>query len=120
MSASAVALSGSSSLYDFTTAQLQAYGTDPMKALSGGVFGMIAGDANGDGTVKFSGTNNDRLAVLSVVGLADITNVVSGYNNADLNLDGAVKFSGALNDRLVVLATVGLADITATKTTQVP
>ena len=48
MSASAIALSSSSLLYDFTTSQSQAYttGTDPMVALTGGGFGMIAADAN--------------------------------------------------------------------------
>ena len=51
MSLNAVALSGSSALYNFTTAQTQAYGTNPMKALSGGGFGMIAGDASRDGSM---------------------------------------------------------------------
>jgi len=35
-------------LYDFTTAQNQAFGTNPMKQLEAGVFGMYTGDANGD------------------------------------------------------------------------
>ena len=48
MSASAIPLSSNSALYDFSTAQLQAYGTNPMADLlgNGTVFGMIAGDAN--------------------------------------------------------------------------
>ena len=40
-------------LYDFTTAQSQAFGTinNPMRQLETGVFGMYCGDANGDGGV---------------------------------------------------------------------
>ena len=53
MSASAIPLSSSSALYDFSTSQSQAYttGTDPMVALRYSDFGMIAGDASEDGTV---------------------------------------------------------------------
>jgi hypothetical protein len=58
MSANAVALSsGSSTLYDFTTAQSQAFGTDPMKELESGVFGMLSGDGNGDGGVDAKDKN---------------------------------------------------------------
>jgi len=52
MSASAITLSSSSSsLYNFTTAQSQAYGTNPMRSLETDVFGMRAGDGNSDGGV---------------------------------------------------------------------
>lgn len=44
-------LSENSGLYDFTTAQAQAHGTNAMKELSPGIFGMIAGDGNSDGGV---------------------------------------------------------------------
>ena len=57
MSANAVALSGSSLLYNFTTAQTQAYGTNPMKALTGGGFGLISGDANRDGSINATDLN---------------------------------------------------------------
>jgi hypothetical protein len=47
MSAEAVSLSSGSAVeYDFTTAQSQAYGTDPQIELSGGSYGMVAGDAS--------------------------------------------------------------------------
>jgi hypothetical protein len=51
MSSNLQALSETSSSYDFTTAQAKAYGTNAMKELSPGVFGMIAGDGNSDGQV---------------------------------------------------------------------
>ena len=54
MSATPVALSGSSSLYDFTTAQSKAYGTNPMVLLETGIYGLAAGDGNGVGGVNAS------------------------------------------------------------------
>ncbi len=60
MSSSPVSLSSSSTLYDFTTAQSKAYGTNPMKDFGGSKFGMFAGDANADGGIKYNGADNDR------------------------------------------------------------
>lgn len=52
MSASAVPLNSSgSTLYDFTSAQSQAYGLNPMSEVETGVFAMRAGDGNSDGGV---------------------------------------------------------------------
>ena len=44
--------------YDFTTGQNQAHGTNPMTDLGEGKYGMIAGDANGDGTINATDLNN--------------------------------------------------------------
>jgi hypothetical protein len=93
MSADSVLLSSSSTLYDFTLSQNQAYGTSSMAELVSGVFGMISGDANGDGIVDVSDRNdtwNDRLQ--------------SGYKNSDVTLDGIVDVSDrndAWNKRLL-------------------
>lgn len=54
MSAVAQTLSGTSALYDFTTAAGQAYGSNPMKPLATGVWGMISGDGNSDGAVNMA------------------------------------------------------------------
>jgi hypothetical protein len=80
MSKDSVALSGSSSLYDFTAAQDQAYGTNPMKALDGGGgFGMIAGNNDGDLIILPSDYN--------AVG-NNLTHI--GYEIADHNMSGVV------------------------------
>lgn len=79
MSSIAVALGDSSTLYDFTIAQTQAYGTNPMASLSGGKFGMYAGDTNGDGNI--TGTDFNLFN-------PDFIDGVSGYNAIDWNLDG--------------------------------
>lgn len=84
MSSNPVAIStGGSSLYDFTIAQTQAYGSNPMKDLGDGKFGMYAGDANADGTVDY---NNDVLNNwLPNFGL-------TGYRSADFRLSGTVEY----------------------------
>lgn len=51
MSAAAIALDSASTVYDFSSAQSQAYGTTPMVEVSSGIFALKAGDANSDGNV---------------------------------------------------------------------
>ena len=85
MTASAQALSSLvlGAPYDFTTAQAQAFGSNPMKAVAGGRFAMIAGDASGNGQVATSDINaiiRPRLGQ-------------SGYQNADINLNGQIQTS---------------------------
>jgi hypothetical protein len=81
MSAAAVALSTSSALYNFTTAQAQAFGTNPMIALTGGVFGLYAGDSNVDGQVTALDFNTWN---------ANTKAGQVGYVADDMNLDGQV------------------------------
>ncbi|HOJ06653.1 MAG: polysaccharide deacetylase family protein [Ignavibacteriota bacterium] len=84
MSASAISLSSSPTFYDFTTAQTQAYGTNPMKDLGGGIYGMIGGDMDGDGNVDYS---NDLLTKwLPSFGF-------HGYFSTDTNLNSDVDYS---------------------------
>jgi len=98
MSADAVALSGSSNLYDFTTGQAQAYGTDPLIDLGSGVYGMWAGDVNGSGVLNAT----DR-------GIAWNERGLEGYYASDINLSGVCNAT----DRGVVWNNRG-------KETQVP
>ena len=69
--------------YDFTTAQSQAYGSNPMKAVAGGRFAMTAGDANTNGQVATSDINTIIRPRLGQ----------SGYQNADINLNGQIQTS---------------------------
>ena len=55
MTANPVTISFSPTLYDMRTDQSKAYGTNAMKDLGGGYYGMISGDANGNGQIQ----NND-------------------------------------------------------------
>jgi C1A family cysteine protease len=81
MSANSVDFTSGSASHDFTTAQSQAYGTDPMKDLGSGKFGIYAGDASGNGQVQ----NDDKNDYWQTqVGTA-------GYKSADFNLSGQVQ-----------------------------
>jgi hypothetical protein len=82
MSSDAHSLNEFATLYDFTTAQQMAYGSNPMKELASGIYGMIAGDGNADGEIN----DTDR-------------NVVWRFQNgtayqygklADFNFDGGI------------------------------
>lgn len=87
MTANTVTLSNNPTLYDLTLAQTQAYGTNPMKNLGSGVYGLFTGDADGSGSVNAtdrSNTWNQRN--------------LSGYNGTDVDLSGAVNAS----DRSIV------------------
>ena len=64
--------------YDFTNASGQAHGIGSQKDLGSGKFGMIAGDANGDGIVN----DTDKNPVWNTQA------GISGYLSADLNMDG--------------------------------
>ena len=80
MTANTVSLSNNPTLYDLTIAQTQAFGTDPMKNLSGGVFGLYTADTDGSGTVNAadrSNTWNQRN--------------LSGYYGTDVDLTGTVN-----------------------------
>jgi hypothetical protein len=81
MSANAVALSGTSSLYNFTTAQTQAYGITPMIDLGGSIFGMRSGDGNASASVTISDRN----------GVWKSQNGTPGYLAGDYNLSGGVS-----------------------------
>jgi uncharacterized protein (TIGR02145 family) len=79
MSANPLTLIGPTYSYDFTTAASQAYADN--QSDMGGIFGMIGGDANGDGTVN----ENDGIeSWYPQVGMA-------GYLSGDVNMDGEVN-----------------------------
>lgn len=82
MSAQPVTLGSTSALYDFTTSQSQAFGTNPMAGLSGGVFGMRSGDGNADGSVNAT----DRASVWRPQNGTPGSYAKSG----DFNMDGAI------------------------------
>ncbi len=106
--------------YDFTTGSGQAWGTDPMKDLGGGTWGMWMGNANGNGNVKYNGSSNDRVKILVRVGIGTPNNTVTGYYDEDINMDAKVKYNGSKNDRVKVLTVVGISTPNATKTEQLP
>jgi len=82
MSATTVSLSSSSALYDFTTGSDKFYGNNSgAKDLGLGVWGMIAGDGNGNGQVQNDDSEN----------IWKSANGTSGYKNSDYNMNGQVQ-----------------------------
>jgi hypothetical protein len=77
-------LAAAPSVYDFSMSQAQAYGTEPMRRLADGVFGLYAGDANASGIITSSDAN-------AVFGFLNAT----GYDASDVNLSGIVTASDA-------------------------
>ena len=80
MTASSIALSASSPLYDFTTGLSKAYGLNPMIDCGNGVFGLISGDGDASGGVAAS----DRNLVWRP------QNGQAGYKSGDYDLSGGV------------------------------
>jgi hypothetical protein len=111
-SATAIALSGTASLYDFTTGQGQAFqdvGITTNGAMQNvsGVFVLWGGNGNGNSTVRYTGLNNDAGTVLGALGGNQVGTLSSVYSNADLNFDGTVDFTGANSDGGWLLSVLG-------------
>jgi hypothetical protein len=83
-SASPVSLAGSPAFYDFSTAQTQSYGSVGMTELSGGFWGLWAGDMDQDHEI----TTADYVAWYNSNHHAE-----TGYLDCDLNFDGAVDLA---------------------------
>jgi hypothetical protein len=80
MTKSAISLTQTSILYDFTTSALQFYG-GIAKQLKPNLFGMFCGDADFDGSITISDFNKyDN----------DTKNARTGYIVTDFNLDGYI------------------------------
>jgi len=79
MSANPLSVSGGIYIYDFTTSADRAYGDNQSNL--GGVFGMIGGDANADGTIN----DNDGIEAWY------LTAGQTGYYGGDVNMDTQVN-----------------------------
>lgn len=96
-------------LLDLTTdAPLKVYGYPGKIAsmeMETGVYGLIAGDVNANGELKYSGPNNDRGYIISRIvacngGSPNLNNsCTNGYWMEDVNINNVVLYSGANNDR---------------------
>ncbi len=96
--------------YDFSdTLNFAAYGgsSRALIELESGVYGMIAGDVNKDGVLKYSGPANDRGAVLQYLvnhsGSTSITTTLSDYAEEDIRMDKVIKYSGPGNDPSLII-----------------
>ena len=79
---------------------------------------MWAGDANGDGQIKYTYSGNDKSAISLRLNNV-LTAVVSGYYNEDLNMDGFVKFTYSNNDKSIIIQNLN-SILTSIITAQTP
>jgi len=97
-------------------------------ALDANYSGMINGDVNKDGQLKYSGPNNDRGFILqqivTVSGSSSITSIIQGYYDEDVNLNSDVQYSGAGNDASLIIQNLvmltGQTSITSVYNSPVP
>ncbi|NWG29626.1 MAG: hypothetical protein HXY48_14005 [Ignavibacteriaceae bacterium] len=103
MTASTVSVSETPTLYDLSTGQGQAYGTNAMKDLGGGVFGLFTADTDGNGTVNATDRSN-----------AWNQRNLSGYYGTDVDLSGTVNASdrsSVWNNRNITTQVPALVDV---------
>jgi hypothetical protein len=99
------------------------YGTEARVASMYSPYPMLLwpGDVNGDGVLKYTGTNNDRDPILLFVGSTTPNNVANAqYRKEDVNMGNTVKYTGVDNDRDPILVGVGGTVPTNTRVEQVP
>jgi hypothetical protein len=104
---------------DLTDGSVPMYGTNAQNQI-GSTRMLWPGDANSDGFVRYSGTQNDRAVVLAALGASSFLTPLVAYHNADLNLNGQVTYSGTSNDRTVILSTVGATTYLIARSAQLP
>jgi hypothetical protein len=120
MTAEPVSLSSTTTTIDFTDPDMQTWGTTARTSVNGNMV-LWPGDANGDGVTQYTGSGNDRDAVLQAIGGIIPTNTVNNvYDRRDVNMDGNIIYTGANNDRDVILQAIGGVVPTAVRTQQLP
>lgn len=107
MSKTALDLTAEPLVVDFTLGPVTTFGDNAQKQLATGVYGLWAGNTNGNKKLEYAGTAGDRASILSKLPATDLTDVQDGYSLEDVNLDGLVKYTGRNNDRAVILRNVG-------------
>lgn len=119
MTLNGVALSTTTTTVDFTSVATATFGTEATKT-SGAMKLLWMGDTNFNGSVLYTGSNNDRDPILVNVGSTTPNNTTAGYLATDLNMDGSAKYTGSANDRDPVLVNIGSTTPNNTRMQQLP
>ena len=67
---------------------------------------QLANLSSDKGVVNYNGSNNDRLAILNILGGNQLAQL-AGYYGQDVNMNGIVTYNGSNNDRLMILNNLG-------------
>lgn len=100
-------LSATPALINFTDGSVATLGGNASTKVIGAARCLWAGDANGDGKVRYTGQLNDRDPMLVRVGSTLPTAVFNGYASEDVNMDAQVKYTGTANDRDLIPVNLG-------------
>ena len=119
MTANALALSNTAAFIDLSSPATGTYGTNATKPWNT-VQVLWCGNTVRDGALKYTGTGNDRDAILVVVGGSTPNDTATGYSATDVNMDGTIRYTGAGNDRDPLLVNVGSTTPNNARTEQVP
>jgi len=120
MTSSPIMLSGVPATVDFTNPTTTTFGTDAQQNINGAM-ALWSGDGNGNGTIQYTGLNNDRDPVLVAIGGSVATNTVTNvYSPLDINMNGTISYTGLGNDRDVILQTIGGSVASAVRVEQLP
>ena len=119
MSATALPLSATSGLVNFTAMATTTWGTGARQVRNGTMV-LWPGNVQWDDRVKYAGPVNDRDKVLVAIGGTVPTAVITGYATEDVNLNGQISYTGSENDRDPILTTIGGSVFTAIRVEQLP
>jgi hypothetical protein len=119
MTANAVALSGTSTTVNLKLLATATYGTEARQDVTGTQV-LWGGNVVSDNSLKYTGSSNDRDAIIVFIGGTTPNNSVAGYRAEDVNLDGQVRYTGSGNDRDPILVNVGSTLPTNTRMEQLP
>lgn len=122
MTASPLTFGGAPVAIDLTVAATAMHGTNARKEISGAypTWVLWAGDVNFDGTLRYTGEDNDRDPILVAIGGTVPTATASGYLQEDVNMDGQARYTGEDNDRDPILVNIGGTVPTNTRVEQIP
>ncbi len=119
MTLQAIALGGTSTTVDFSSSSTATYGTDARKP-SGSARLLWMGNTWVNNKLSYTGAQNDRDPILSLIGGTDPTISVQGYFVEDSSMDGFVRYTGSNNDRDPILLNIGGNQPTDVRIEQLP
>jgi hypothetical protein len=94
---------------DLTLASTATMGANSRKNING-VMTLWGGNANGDQSLRYYGSNSDRQSILNMVGSSTPYSMINDtYTPADVNMDGILNYYGTNSDRQFLLNNVGSA-----------
>jgi hypothetical protein len=113
MNATPLILNSEIRTWDFTDDPAKAYhesgftNNEPSAGLGAGKHGLWPGNAMPDNVVRYYSTNNDREAVLGLVGPGAPSQVINGYHAEDLDMNGSARYMGENNDKIRIYLILG-------------